>query len=59
MLSQLVSNRTDVFVDFVQRNATHQLVSDITRTNLNNAEKITCIDLIITNDIFAISDMCL
>ena len=47
---------TDVFVDFVQRIAMHQLVSDITRLNLNNP-KGTCIDLVITSEILAISDL--
>ena len=39
LLSPPVLNPTDVFIDFVQRNAMHQLVSDITRHNSNDLDK--------------------
>ena len=57
LLSPSVANPTNVFVDFVKRNAMHQLVCDNTRPNSNDPEKGTCIDLVITNGIFAISDL--
>ena len=57
LLSPSVSNPTDVFVDFVQRNAMHQLVSDITPPNSDDPEKGAFIYLVITNYIFSIFDL--
>ena len=57
MISSSVSNPGEIFIECVERNAMQQLVTDITRSNPNIPNNGSCLDLIITNDTFAKSDL--
>ena len=57
MLFPSVSNPDEVFIKFVESNAMQQLVTDITRPSPNIQSKGSCLDLVITNDTFALSDL--
>ena len=57
LLSPSVSNPDELFIEFVERNAMQQLVTDITRPSPNNPRNGSCLDLVVSNDTFAISDL--